>query len=122
MKSIEKPLTIILVIAFLGLVYLWKTERIGDHSVKDVKIETIETDTRTFTLDTIVETYEEEILWGDDTSDVWDGERVDSIHYMFGQIKDYITITRESIDTIWLDSNSCKITLNISPFSILSKD
>ena len=44
MKSIEKPLTIILVLAFLGLVYLWKTERIGDHSAKDVKIETTETD------------------------------------------------------------------------------
>ena len=39
MKSIEKPLTIVLVAAFIALIYLWKTEKIGDHSVKDVKTE-----------------------------------------------------------------------------------
>lgn len=41
MKSIEKPLTIILVVAFIALTYLWQTEQIGNHTIQVIEPEIV---------------------------------------------------------------------------------
>ena len=80
MKSIEKPLTIILIAAFIALIYLWQTQQIGDHTIQvvepEVKIAYIETHYDTIT--------------------VW---TIDDEGYETGDME---VIVKEVVDTVWV--------------------